>query len=294
LDVNEIEPSTCSEGLFMNAEFEKVRMTISYLMKHSAQQPALDELAQRVNLSPAYFQRIFRKMVGVSPKRFLQFLTAQEAKRLLRDSISILETAFEVGCSGPGRLHDLMINTVAMSPGEFAQQGAGNSIQFGVTNSPFGPCLLAKTERGLCNLKFLDPACVDTAFEELGREWPKARLVRNDREMGATAQQIFQDKCGEILVHLTGTNFQLKVWEGLLRMPEQSLISYQELARRLNTPQATRAVANAVGANPVAYLIPCHRVIRSSGALGGYRWGLERKAMILAKEWKVQGYYDSK
>jgi AraC family transcriptional regulator of adaptative response/methylated-DNA-[protein]-cysteine methyltransferase len=223
--------------------------------------------------------------VGVSPKRFLQFLTANQAKKLLRHSLPVLDTALQVGVSGPGRLHDLLINTEAMTPGEYARHGAGQRLQFGMADSPFGVCLIAMSNRGICHLQFINAADSDDSINTLHDQWFKADWVRDDRNVVRVANQIFEKKSGRLLLHLKGTNFQLKVWEALLRIPEQSVISYQDLARRIGEPNATRAVANAVGANPFAYLIPCHRVIRDSGALGGYRWGLDRKAIMLAQEW---------
>jgi AraC family transcriptional regulator of adaptative response/methylated-DNA-[protein]-cysteine methyltransferase len=269
----------------MNSDFDKIQQAISYLLESSQQQPSLETLAIRAGLSPPYFQRLFRKWVGVSPKRFLQFLTANQAKLLLRESLPILDTALQVGVSGPGRLHDLMINAEAMTPGEYARHGAGQRMQFGIAESPFGDCLMATTDRGICHLQFVESNSVDLDVQVLHDKWSRAKWTRNDQATSRLAKQIFKMKEGSLLLHLKGTNFQLKVWEALLRMPEQSLISYQDLAQRIGEPDATRAVANAVGANPIAYLIPCHRVIRSSGALGGYRWGLERKAMMLAHEW---------
>lgn len=272
----------------MNSDFAKIQQAIAYLLRTAHTQPSLATIANHFGLSPAYFQRLFRKWVGVSPKRFLQFLTADEAKRLLRMSVPVLDTAVQLGISGPGRLHDLLINCEGMTPGEYAQHGANRQFRFGVAESPFGHCLMGTTERGICHLQFVETKTCEAEIQLLHEKWRNANWLRDDDLPRKLAKTIFRKRAGEVLLHLQGTNFQLKVWEALLRMPEQSLISYQDLARRIGEPDATRAVANAVGANPIAYLIPCHRVIRSSGALGGYRWGLERKAMMLAGEWLGQ------
>ncbi len=269
----------------MTSDYDRIRQAILFINDQADQQPDLETVAKQIGISPAYLQRVFHRWAGVSPKRFLQYLNATRAKQLLRDSVSVLDTAFEIGLSGPGRLHDLTISMDAVSPGQYARHGEGISVRYGVHDSPFGQCLIGVTERGINFLRFLDDSEVETHVEDLQREWHRSRLIKDQKATAAIVESIFQhaDRA-TFLLHLKGTNFQLKVWEALLKIPESCLISYQNLARRMDEPAATRAVASAVGRNPVAYLIPCHRVLRSSGALGGFRWGLDRKQVMLARE----------
>jgi AraC family transcriptional regulator, regulatory protein of adaptative response / methylated-DNA-[protein]-cysteine methyltransferase len=269
----------------MQSDYEKIKQAIEYVREHSSEQPTLDEIADSVSLSPAYFQRLFRRWAGVSPKRWLQYLNAVSAKRLLRESVPVLDTAFAVGLSGPGRLHDLIVSTDAMTPGEYADRGRGIVIRYGWHESPFGRCLIALTERGICALRFADDADVDAEMERLNSEWSGASLIKDQKKTADVVAKIFKSgRNAKLLLDLKGTNFQLRVWEALLHIPEGCIISYSDLAQRLGSPSASRAVASAIGANPIAFLIPCHRVLRSTGELGGYRWGLDRKSIILARE----------
>lgn len=271
----------------MHTDYQRVRDAIVYIDENSSSQPTLHDVAEHVGLSPYHFQRLFRRWAGVSPKRFLQHVTAARAKRLLRDSTPVLDTAFAVGLSSPGRLHDLIVTTEATTPGEYKSQGEGITIRYGIHETLYGSCLIGATERGICALRFLDEAERRDAVDELQAEWSQARLVPDQDATTAFAHQIFEkaeSSSDTLPLLLKGSNFQLKVWEGLLRIPEGCLISYGDLAKRLSVPSATRAVANAVGANPIAFVIPCHRVLRSTGALGGYRWGVDRKLVILERE----------
>ncbi len=269
----------------MQSDYEKIKQAIEYVREHSSEQPTLDEIADSVSLSPAYFQRLFRRWAGVSPKRWLQYLKAATAKRLLRESVPVLDTAFAVGLSGPGRLHDLMVSTQAMTPGEYADRGRGLVIRFGWHESPFGRCLIGLTDRGICALRFADDCGVDAEMERLNSEWSLASLIKDQKKTADVVAKIFgSGRNRKLLLDLKGTNFQLRVWDALLHIPEGCIISYSDLANRLGTPTASRAVASAVGANPIAFLIPCHRVLRSTGELGGYRWGMDRKSVILARE----------
>ncbi len=271
----------------MNTDYERVRAAITFIAEHARSQPTLEEVATHVGLSPHHFQRLFRRWAGVSPKRFLQHLTAARAKELLRESRPVLETAFSVGLSGSGRLHDLMVVTDAVTPGEYGSRGEGLTIRYGTHDTPFGRCLIGVTDRGVCALRFLDARSAEKAPGDLQSEWSRATLLRDDRTTSAAIARIFEvahtDK-GPFPLFLRGTNFQLKVWEALLSIPEGRVTTYGDLAERIDMPSATRAVANAVGANPIAYVIPCHRVLRSSGALGGYRWGVDRKLVMLERE----------
>lgn len=269
----------------MASDYDRVADAIRFMMERAPRRPSLDEVASRSGLSPGHLQRVFTAWAGVSPKRFLQFLTAREAKRLLRDSVPVLDAAFALGLSGPGRLHDLIIASEAVTPGEYARFGEGVDIRYGVHETPFGRCLVGITDRGVCALRFIDGRGIEAALAELRGEWRLARLERDDEGTAGTAGAIFAPVRGESLsILLKGTNFQLKVWEGLLRIPEGAVVSYGDLARRLGMSRSSRAVAGAIGSNPIAYLVPCHRVLRASGALGGYRWGLERKVAMLSRE----------
>lgn len=276
----------------MQTDYQRVRDAIVYIDKNSSNQPTLEDVAEHVGLSPYHFQRLFRRWAGVSPKRFLQHVTAANAKRLLRDSTPVLDAAFAVGLSSPGRLHDLIVTTEAVTPGEYKSQGEGITIHYGIHETPYGPCLIGATERGICALRFLDEANAQDAIAEIQAEWSRATLVLDQDGTTALAHLIFRESesvSGSLPLLLRGSNFQLKVWEGLLRVPEGCLVSYGDLAERLSVPSAARAVANAVGANPIAYVIPCHRVLRSTGALGGYRWGTDRKLVILERELMTGG-----
>jgi AraC family transcriptional regulator of adaptative response/methylated-DNA-[protein]-cysteine methyltransferase len=269
----------------MASDYDRIKDAILFIVSRAPGQPSLGEVAARVGLSPGHLQRLFTAWAGLSPKRFLQFLTAKEAKRLLRESVPVLDAAFCLGLSGPGRLHDLIVASEAVTPGEYARFGEGVTISCGIHETPFGRCLVGLTPRGLCALRFFDGPGAEAPIAELREEWKGARIARDDEGTAAAIGAIFGPGRGEPLrLLLRGTNFQLKVWEGLLKIPEGAVLSYGELARRLGMSGSSRAVAGAVGSNPVAYLVPCHRVLRASGALGGYRWGLERKAAMLIRE----------
>lgn len=269
-----------------DAQYERIAAAIEYLTRHADRQPELAEVARHAGLSPHHFQRIFRRWAGVSPKRFVQFLTVERAKPLLRDDVSVLDATYEVGLSGPGRLHDLFVSVEAMTPGEYKALGAGLEIRWGMHPSPFGRCLLGITDRGLCHLAFGDRD--RPLVRALEAEWPDATLAEDRAGTGATVRRLFGPRAARgdrpLPLLLRGTNFQIKVWSALLRVPEGTTVSYGRLARALGRPKAVRAVGNAVGRNRIAWLIPCHRVLRATGALGGYRWGEERKRALLAWE----------
>ncbi|MDO8596222.1 MAG: methylated-DNA--[protein]-cysteine S-methyltransferase, partial [Sulfuricaulis sp.] len=244
-------------------------------------------LARGAGLSEFHFQRLFRRWAGISPKRFVQYLTAGHAVRMLRESRTNLDAAYDAGLSGGGRLHDLLINLHAVTPGELKRAGAGLTIQYGFHPSPFGECLIGVTARGVCHLGFVSPEDRRAALAELAAEWPHAHIEEAPRVTAPLARRLFTRINGHapgIDLHVRGTNFQIKVWEALLRIPPGGVVSYEDLARHIHAPRAVRAVANAAAHNPVAWLIPCHRVIRKSGALGGYRWGETRKRALLAWE----------
>jgi AraC family transcriptional regulator of adaptative response/methylated-DNA-[protein]-cysteine methyltransferase len=272
----------------MNSDYARIEKAIRYLDAHRAEQPALAAVARHVGLSSAHFQRMFTRWAGISPKRFLQHRTAEIVKRLLRERRSVLDASYEAGLSGSSRLHDLIVNAEAVSPGEFQRAGEGLVVKFGFHPSPFGECLIAVTPRGICHLAFVNPVSRHAALERLRHDWPRAELRADQgatREVVAKAFPVGgRAKLPPLSLHIKGTNFQLKVWEALLDIPDGGVTTYGDIAGSLHLPGASRAVGTAVGSNPVSWLIPCHRVIRSTGELGGYAWGIERKKVMLRTE----------
>jgi AraC family transcriptional regulator of adaptative response/methylated-DNA-[protein]-cysteine methyltransferase len=269
-------------------DYARVERALRFLNTHYLRRPTLDEVAAHVHLSPFHFERLFQRWAGTSPKRFLQYLTKEYAKALLQESRSLLDAAYEAGLSGTGRLHDLFVSCEAVTPGEYKRRGKGVTIEYGFHPTPFGECLLAKTERGICALRFLPTPSKPAALRELRDEWPAAEFVKNDSETGEICGGILSGAARDVgapfHLHLRGTNFQLKVWQALLTIPSGRLTNYSDLAAKLGAPKASRAVGTAVGRNPIAYLIPCHRVIRSLGVIGDYRWGRERKQAMVGWE----------
>lgn len=276
----------------LSEDYARVEQAIRFLEQNARRQPGLAEVAAHVGLSEYHFQRLFTRWAGISPKRFLQFLTKENAKALLART-SVMAAAYEVGLSSPGRLHDLLVQTEAVTPGEYRSGGAGVDIAYGFHPTPFGECLLAVTGRGICFLGFVEhgrPA----ALEELRQNWPNAALTESPSRTAPLVEEIFAPPAGRMgkgrmgnptyTLHLRGTNFQLKVWEALLRLPPGEATTYQGLADAIGQPGAARAVGNAVARNPVAYLIPCHRVLRQVGEFGQYRYGSARKKAILLYE----------
>jgi len=272
----------------ITTDYQRVAQAIQFLEQHYQEQPSLEDVAMRLALSPFHLQRLFTQWAGVSPKRFVQYLTAEHAKSLLTNAHSVLDATYETGLSSPSRLHDLLIATEAVTPGEFKQRGAGLHIVYGRHATPFGDCLLAATARGICQLLFLEENGWDQAVTELRAQWQDAHLVEDSTQTQPLIDQIFpvNGKNGQrtISLLLKGTNFQLKVWNALLQIPAGAAWSYQDVARAIGQPTAVRAVGSAVGANPIGYLIPCHRVIRKSGVVQDYRWGPIRKKALLAWE----------
>jgi AraC family transcriptional regulator of adaptative response/methylated-DNA-[protein]-cysteine methyltransferase len=270
-----------------NAEdYRRIERAIEFLAENYQNQPSLDEVARSANLSEFHFQRLFRRWAGISPKRLVQFLTLEHAKQALEESRSVLDAAFDAGLSSPSRLHDLFVTTEAMTPGEFKAKGAGLEISYGFHPSPFGECLLAVTERGICGLGFVGERDRKQTLEDFKGRWPAAQFHENPEKTQSYMDGIFNHKKrnGALKLLLTGTNFQVKVWEALLRIPSGSVVCYEDLARRVGNPAAARAVGSAVGRNPISFLIPCHRAIRKMGITGDYHWGATRKKAILAWE----------
>jgi AraC family transcriptional regulator of adaptative response/methylated-DNA-[protein]-cysteine methyltransferase len=268
--------------------YDRIAMVIRYLDEHH-EQPDLAALAKYAGLSPFHFHRLFSAWAAITPKDFLQCLTLAHAKQLLQKGQSVLDAALDSGLSGPGRLHDLCVNLEAASPAEIKSGGAGWTISGGFADSPFGSCLIAESPRGICHLSFVEPQASEAAWAALQSYWPQARLQRNDSAAARVAALIFARPAGSasrpgLRTFVRGTAFQVRVWRALLQVPAGKLVSYGNLAAALGQPSAARAVGTAVGQNPVAYLVPCHRVIRETGAVGGYRWGQVRKRAILAWE----------
>lgn len=260
---------------------------MAYLSAQASRQPGLEELAAHVHLSPYHFQRMFCRWAGTTPKRFLQALTLERSKRLLQGELSVMDVSHSVGLSGSSRLHDHFVTLEAVTPGEFRKRGQGLVIQYGIHDTPLGRLLVAMTQRGVCRMAFLDDDHEVGVLDDLRKDWPRAELVRNDQASAHVIEATFSEAGGQeepLSLHVEGTNFQIAVWRALLSIPPGRLASYSQIAGALGCPRASRAVGNAVGANPVALLIPCHRVIQQSGALGGYRWGSSRKQM--AQMWE--------
>jgi len=244
---------------------------------------SLDQLAAQMQMSPAHFQRLFSAWVGVSPKRYQQYLALGHAKALLADHFTILQAAGGSGLSGGGRLHDLFLRWEAMSPGEFARGGAGLKISYGWFDGPFGETLAMGTARGLCGMGFAEEMGREATFADLAGRWPKATFSENPEAIGAWVAAAMSG-VGEAALYMIGAPFQIKVWEALLRIPSGQVTTYSEIAGAIGAPRAVRAVGTAVGRNPVSWLIPCHRALRKSGGLGGYHWGLPVKRAMLAYE----------
>lgn len=264
------------------SDYDRIAEAIAFIANGVDRQPGLDEVAAHVNLSPFHFQRVFCRWAGVSPKKFLQVLTVERAKQLLDQSRPLLEVSHTLGLSSGSRLYDHFVQLEAMTPGEFKLGGRGLAIDYAVHDTPFGRAFIASTSRGICRMAFLDESGSDRHLEALRRQWPHASLYENPASTRPAIEAMFgTDGSNKPLsVYVSGTHFQINVWKALIRIPPACVASYSDIAAALDRPRAARAVGLAMGANPVAYLIPCHRVIRQSGAMGGYRWGETRKQAI--------------
>lgn len=266
--------------------YDRIALAIDYIKTNFKQQPSLDDIAEKVHLSPFHFQRLFTNWAGVSPKKFMQYMSIEYAKHLLKGKhATLFETAHETGLSGTGRLHDMFINIEGMTPGEFKKGGENLSINYSFAESMFGNIIVAATSIGICHIAFFDDKA--EAFSILKERFPNAHYHQVVDEIQQNALFIFRrdwSKLDQIKLHLNGTPFQLKVWEALLKIPLGDLSTYGSIAKEIDKPKASRAIGTAIGSNPVAFLIPCHRVIQSTGNIGGYMWGPTRKSAIIGWE----------
>ena len=279
-------------------DYLRIEHAITFLQSNHTRQPDLKDVAQSIHLSEYHFQRLFSRWAAISPKRFLQYLTVEHAKQVLKESRSLLDATFETGLSSPGRLHDLFITVEAMTPGEFKNEGAGLTIQYGFHPTMFGECLLAVTQRGICGLSFVPTGKKTQVLAELRDRWSGAKFSEEPRSTQPYVDRLFsrtrRSSQKPLPLLLKGTNFQIKVWEALMRIPEGSVLSYEDVARAIGNPKASRAVGTAVGDNPIAYIIPCHRVIQQAGVIGNYHWGSARKKALLGWEWAITDTIKSK
>jgi AraC family transcriptional regulator of adaptative response/methylated-DNA-[protein]-cysteine methyltransferase len=270
------------------ADYDVVRKAIGHIHGHWREQPEIETIAEVAGVTPTELHHLFRRWAGLTPKAFLQALTLNGARELLRDSASVLDATYEVGLSGPGRLHDLFVTHEAMSPGEWKSGGAGLTVSFGFHPSPFGAALVMATDRGLAGLAFADPGEERAALDDMKRRWPRATYVEDSARTAAVAKRIFDPTQWHpeqpLRVVLIGTDWEVRVWEALLKIPMGKLDSYSNIAAKLANPAASRAVGAAVGKNPVSFVVPCHRVVGRSGVLTGYHWGITRKRAMLGWE----------
>ncbi len=272
----------------LEADYVRVESAIRFIETRALRQPSLAEIAQATGLSEFHFQRLFSRWVGISPKRFLQFITKEYARKLLEGSEDVLSVTYDAGLSSPGRLHELFVTCEAVTPGEVKSRGEGLTIEYGFHPSPFGRCILALTGRGICGLSFVKEAPEERLVDELRARWPGAVVECRPEATGPVAARIFsfhaQNDPGPLYLFVRGTNFQIQVWQALIRIPLGKAVTYQDIARHIGMPGASRAVGNAVGSNPIPFLIPCHRVIRKMGEFGNYGEGPQRKKAILGWE----------
>jgi len=269
-------------------DYERIRRIVAFISERWREQPSLEDIAAHVGLSTTHVHHLFRRWCGLSPKAFLQAITLDNAKALLADSASVLDTTYELGLSGPARLHDLFVTHEAMTPGDYKAGGAGLTLRVGYHGSPFGEAILVATERGLAGLGFVDGGDRAAALADMQRRWPKAAYVEDEAATAPLARRIFDPLSWRaeqpLRVVLIGTDFEVRVWQTLLRVPLGRATTYSDIASRIGKPSASRAVGAAVGKNPISFVVPCHRVLGRSGALTGYHWGLTRKQAMLGWE----------
>jgi AraC family transcriptional regulator of adaptative response/methylated-DNA-[protein]-cysteine methyltransferase len=269
-------------------DYETVCRAIAFISQHWRGHPSIEEMAEAVSVTPDELHHLFRRWAGLTPKDFMQAVTLDNAKRMLRESGSILDAAYDAGLSGPGRLHDLFVTHEAMSPGEWKKGGAGTTLRYGFHPSPFGVAVIIATERGLAGLAFADEGEEQAALADMQRRWPLATYIEDFAITGALARRVFEASQWRVdqplRVVLIGTDFEVRVWETLLKIPMGKATSYSDVARKIEAPKASRAVGAAVGKNPISFVVPCHRVLGKSGALTGYHWGMTRKRAMLGWE----------
>ncbi|MCA1401361.1 bifunctional helix-turn-helix domain-containing protein/methylated-DNA--[protein]-cysteine S-methyltransferase [Bradyrhizobium sp. BRP56] len=269
-------------------DYDSVRRAIAFISEHWRTQPTIEAMADAAAVTPDELHHLFRRWAGLTPKAFMQALTLDHAKNLLRDSASVLDAALDSGLSGPGRLHDLFVTHEAMSPGEWKTGAGGMTLRYGFHPSPFGTAIVIATDRGLAGLAFADHGDEQTAFADMKRRWPNATYVEDTDGTAALAQRVFDTGLWRadqpLRVVLIGTDFEVRVWETLLKVPMGRAVSYSDIACKINSPKASRAVGAAVGRNPVSFVVPCHRALGKSGALTGYHWGITRKQAMLGWE----------
>jgi AraC family transcriptional regulator, regulatory protein of adaptative response / methylated-DNA-[protein]-cysteine methyltransferase len=279
---------SAADGFLDSREFARMTRAIEFIEREYHRQPKLAQIARAVGLSEFHFNRLFRRWTGLTPKQYLAEVTSRAAGTALQAEPSVLEAAHAVGLSGGGRLHDLTVTLEAMTPGEIRARGEGVTIRHGVADTPFGTAFFAETPRGLCRLAFIESASADRELPTLREAWPNANFVRDDARASTLVESIWSHKTANLPLAVCGTNFQVQVWRALLELDPGETVTYSALARKLGLPNGARAVGNAVGANSIAWVIPCHRVLREGGKPGGYRWGVARKQMIRRwEEWRT-------
>jgi AraC family transcriptional regulator, regulatory protein of adaptative response / methylated-DNA-[protein]-cysteine methyltransferase len=278
LDIPAAPPAT--------ADYAVVKRAIEFISTHWRDQPSIDEVAEHVGLSPSHFQHVFKRWAGLTPKAFLQAITIERARELLRDSASVLDTAYDVGLSGPSRLHDLFVTHEALTPGDYRRDDL--TLAYGFHPSPFGESIIIASPRGMAGLGFVDDGAREAALADMARRWPRARLVRDDGMTATYAERVFDPAFwrpdAPLRVVMIGSDFEVRVWETLLSVPMGRATTYSDIARKIGKPKAARAVGAAIGRNPISFVVPCHRVLGRSGALTGYHWGLARKQAIIGWE----------
>mgnify|MGYP001608754696 FL=1 len=262
--------------------YTSIKAVVEHIVENKLSSRSLDEIAESMQMSPGHLQKLFTKWVGISPKQFGRYLSLEYAKELLRENQNSMQASIRSGLSSGGRLHDLFVDIEAMTPGQYQNQGENLTIRYSAFETKFGSCLVASTDRGICNILFFE----EDGVRELRARWPKANLIEETQPSHEQVRNYFSNIAPEskIKLHLAGTNFQIKVWEALLSIPEGNISTYGEIAKQLGHPDMSRAVGTAIGDNPVGYIIPCHRVLKSTGEISGYRWGVPRKRVMLAYE----------
>ncbi|MEP3045280.1 MAG: bifunctional helix-turn-helix domain-containing protein/methylated-DNA--[protein]-cysteine S-methyltransferase [Roseibium sp.] len=293
LDSLTTTPQPLAVGEEAAENYAVVRQTLKRITEDWREQPSLDQLAKEVRLQPIQLQRVFSRWAGLTPKQFLQAITLDHAKALLRDSASVLDASYEVGLSGSSRLHDLFVTHEAMTPGDYRSRGAGLSIIYGFHPSPFGQVLVMATDKGLAGLGFSDPGEEASALKDMCDRWPAANFVHDQEATASYAGRVFDpdkwQKDQPLNIVMIGTDFEIRVWQTLLKIPMGKATTYSDIASSIGSPKASRAVGSAVGRNPLSFVVPCHRVLAKDGKLGGYHWGLTRKRAILGWESGLSG-----